>query len=204
MTLKLIIRKAKNLISLIQRIIFDSRTLLLMELPLSPAKTISDREHELSWERADLNGLAEFKDYFSPLRWKKYRRRINEGERCLLGRYRDRPAHWFWLAEGEGYYDRGLDFTFTLAPQEAYLYDANTIKEYRGRGFYREAIGKAARLMGNKGKRILLLTVSQTNLPARAAVEKSGFTVRGEISHRRFLGRKKTVYHPKSRKTEKC
>ena len=199
--MNLVIRKAKSLVRLFIRMIADSRVLYLMELEFLGEEDFS--RGALTWEEADLGGLSRFKEYFSPIRWKKYRRRIEEGERCLLGRYRGRPAHWFWLADGEEYRDRGLAFTFLLAPEEGYLYDANTVKEFRGRGFYREAIGEAARLLGEKGKRILLLAVSQTNRPARAAVEKSGFKVRGEIVHRRILGRKKTRYKRLSHRKEK-
>lgn len=81
--------------------------------------------------------------------------------------------------------DKGLNFP---CPGGAGIYDCFTIKEFRSRGYYTNALIQMAEEVKSRGARGAYIAVDPNNIPSVKGIEKAGFRPLVRLTRRRRLG----------------
>lgn len=126
-----------------------------------------------------------------------YQLRIPGGEICYIVRVDGKLATYVWVAVRERI-STSLGGQFLLKPDELYLYEALTLPEYRGRGYYPFLKAYACREMAAEyNRRAALSLVRWNNKSSLRASEKLGNVKRlGTIGVVRIFGYRFNFYWP--------
>lgn len=114
-------------------------------------------------------------------------RRLGRGERCFLALHQGRVVSYCWFSQARVGIEE-VDLTVVVQPDEAYLYDAFTLPQWRGRGLYPALLTRMVREAMEVGCRRAMIFVVEDNLPSRQGIEKAGFELFQRISHYKLLG----------------
>lgn len=119
----------------------------------------------------DLIELSQVEEYFAFRQGAdidRIRRRFERGDKCFVARDKGRiiSAQWAATARAHCVY---LSCTVSLAEHEAYLYDAFTLPESRGKKIYSALTSEMHRYYRAEGKRRSLCFTGPENLPAMRA-----------------------------------
>jgi len=99
----------------------------------------------------------------------------------------DRPLHFCWVADFEGFYMSELNHRLTVdSTDSVLLFDCWTPPSVRGHNYYGIAISKLAAQLGASGKCPWIFSAA-VNLSSLRGVEKSGFIRRYSLIRKRML-----------------
>lgn len=101
-------------------------------------------------------------------------RRFERGEICFAALHKGEVVSYCWLAQGEVGIEE-MDLAVKTHPDEVYLYDAVTLKPWRGRGLYPALLGEMVAYASKGGFSRALIFVSSSNRSSRRGVMKAGF-----------------------------
>ena len=79
--------------------------------------------------------------------------------------------------------------TLAFEPKAVSLFDFHVIPEFRGRRLYQALLAHILRLRFAEGATRAYITVLASNVPSRAAIERTGFELVARNAYRRFLNR---------------
>jgi RimJ/RimL family protein N-acetyltransferase len=156
------------------------RRLALLELPLDDP--LPEVGSSLAFEVAELGeaGLDEYVRFRPRFDVAEVRRRLEEGQRCLIARHRGRPVHVAWVTRGR-LPSKYLGRDIPLSPTEAATWGTFTAPEVRGRGVGPAVRAVMARELREAGYRRLLSVVQPENAASLRLCEKLGYRRIGVI-----------------------
>jgi GNAT superfamily N-acetyltransferase len=147
--------------------------------------------------RAD--GPAQIADHrvltFADLVMCRYEKALSYPEAINIRYQRSDTCHGFFQSgclvalgwSGEGYLE--LSHEDRVECDSAWgLYDFTTLPDFRGRGFYTDALFQLLRLSASAGMRRALIAVDPGNVASRKGIERAGFRYSTKITKRRVLG----------------
>jgi len=114
-------------------------------------------------------------------------RRIQHGDRCCVARHAGQIVYVTWIAFG-ACYSYALDREYKLTQEDAYLYSAYTLPEFRGNGIHPAAHCHIARLLKDWGYRWLLCFIEPENTAAMRLPDKLGYEKIGVIGFVEVFG----------------
>jgi GNAT superfamily N-acetyltransferase len=160
-------------------------TILLKDAPLSPA-TPSPRLRISRVGEADIDQYRRLRPD-SPE--EEVRRRLRDGQICLLARVDDEPvaSRWYSLARAEIPY---LGFAFELPAGVAYVHDAYTAVPARGRGLNEPLRRHGEALLRNLGAARFLAAVVPENTAGIELTRSAGFKPIGRLAAIRLPARR--------------
>jgi len=126
--------------------------------------------------------------YLSP---DQIRARFAAGDRCFAVVDGGEIASYMWVA-GKTHQLSEAYLSFRCGPNQAWLYNAVTVKSARGKGYYKQLFRHLSSVLGEEGTSELYGFAEEANAPSRAGMRKAGFApvVRFEVtkilSSRRF------------------
>jgi hypothetical protein len=113
-------------------------------------------------------------------------RRIQMGNVCYITSVGGAPVAYGWVATAGA--DIGeLELLFRVDSGNSYLWDFQTLPEWRGRGFYPLLLQAILTSRGSDSQRFWIITAPENRASARG-IEKAGFTLVAELAfteHRR-------------------
>lgn len=169
------------------------RRMHFLELPLSPEPIAVPDAGE---QQIEFLHPAAVNDYLM-LRRQADRgeilERFGQGHRCIIARHEGDIVHACWVGYGRVRIDY-LSVEIRLGSDEAYVYDAYTAPEWRGRNLTMLRRAFLSRHMSISGIRKLIAVVVPENRPAVKAVLKGGYRRTGTLACFR-LGRWRHVFH---------
>lgn len=132
---------------------------------------------------ADAPALA---SAMGPVDGRLARQRFQTNRQVFVGLRGDRVLTYCWLSfqtEGVG----EIEGAIRVAPDEAYIWDCQTIPEQRGRGLYPVLLCSIAHFMRERGKRRVWSATTADNHASQRGFEKAGFRRAGILHYRRWL-----------------
>jgi RimJ/RimL family protein N-acetyltransferase len=158
------------------------RRLALLELSLE--EPLAEVGWRLAVDVVEL-GEAELVEY---LRFRRQfdvaevRRRLADGQRCLIARHRGRPVHVAWFTRGR-LTSKYLGRDIPLSATEAATWGTFTASEVRGRGVGSAVRAMMARELREAGYRRLISVIQPENAPSLRLAEKLGYRRIGTIGY---------------------
>jgi len=138
-------------------------------LPNLPAMSLSIRVSDDRERIAQLNSIS----------LEEFDRRVQTGNYAYLASIEDALVAYGWVATQ----DAGIaeiKLTFTLPPQNHYLWDFQTLPEWRGRGIYPHFLQAIIRQEIHHVERFWIL-FQPGNVAAEHSIQKAGFLFVGEL-----------------------
>jgi hypothetical protein len=102
-------------------------------------------------------------------------RRFRHGDRCFAVLDNGKIVSYFWAQFGLKNCDE-LHLKFNLHPNQAWMYNAITIKTARGHGLYPNIIRYMAKVLLQSGIDESFVDVDPKNRPSIRGLEKAGYT----------------------------
>jgi SAM-dependent methyltransferase/GNAT superfamily N-acetyltransferase len=109
-------------------------------------------------------------------------RRVDAGHQCFVARYKGRLIHACWVTTGRAWIDY-LSCDVQLARDEAYVYEAFTLPQFRGQNIYAVCLASILREFRMAGYRRLLTVIVPENKMAFRPPEKTGFRSIGRFGY---------------------
>ena len=101
-------------------------------------------------------------------------RRVHRGDLCHIAKRNGQIIFVSWIAFGDCY-SYAMDKEYELADNEAYLYSAYTLPEFRGNGIYPAVHSQSLRLLKDLGYKRILAFIASENSAAMRMPEKLGY-----------------------------
>jgi len=117
-------------------------------------------------------------------------RRFGRGERCFAVIDDGGIATYFWAQFGARYID-GLRLTFNLKSNQAWFYNAITVKRARGKGYYPNIIRYMNQTLASDGFDEFFIDVEEKNLASIRGMKKAGFKEIVKIQMKKLLSKAK-------------
>ena len=113
----------------------------------------------------------------------------SEGDRIATGNDRCKVVSYCWIAFGEEWIGE-IEMKVKPGPQEAYLYDAFTLPQYRRRNFFSTLLSNSLEYLESRGYSRALIFALSSNRPSIKAIEKSGFKCFQSVLFFKLFGRR--------------
>ncbi len=113
--------------------------------------------------------------------------RFDRGEICFVALHQGEVVSYCWLSQGEVGIEE-VDLSVQPQPDEVYLYNAMTLKPWRGQGLYPALLGEIASYAQDESLSRALIFVSSTNRASRRGVIKAGFIEFQVVTYLSVLG----------------
>jgi GNAT superfamily N-acetyltransferase len=110
----------------------------------------------------------------------KVETRLAAGNRCYVASVGTASAAYGWVAAGEAAIGE-LDIAFRLAGSDRYLWDFQTLPEWRGRGLYPRLLQSILGGEGLANARFWIINAPENRASARG-IDKAGFHVVGDLA----------------------
>jgi ribosomal protein S18 acetylase RimI-like enzyme len=123
---------------------------------------------------------------FPPLRLKRIARKLETGERCMVG-IRDQKAIGYVFAAFAGTPSTG-ESGLRLEKEEAYLWDGYALPEFRRQGVVRAINLTLCGLLQQEGYESTVLLVNRSNRAALGHCRKAGYRITDRVMLVRALG----------------
>lgn len=183
----------------------------LLSYPIDPDRVLPPRPEGILVEKvfADdeetLQIMCDIAKGETPDAHRIYHRRIPGGEICYAMRVDEKLAAYVWLSIADSVWTM-LGGRLLLRPDEFYLYDAYTLPEYRGRGYYPYLKAYVCREIAREhGKRAALSLVRWNNHASLRASKKLGSVNRlGTIGVVRAFGYRFNFCTPSAMHQRRC
>ncbi len=120
--------------------------------------------------------------------------RFSRGDRCFAVLDKSKILSYFWVRLGERHVPE-LHWKFNLQAHQAWLYNAVTAKQARGRGLYPSVIRHMAKVMVAEGINELFVDVEQRNCPSIRGVEKAGCKKIAKVKIKKIFSKRKYYLH---------
>jgi len=144
----------------------------------------------------EANELAAFcARNYPTLREGEIRRRLREGNLCIVARYKGKIVHASWEAFGVHRLEY-LRLRVHLAPDEVYGYDMHTAAEFRKQGIGRARAAWSLRYLRNAGYKRLIIDVLPENVASERSILPLGFRRTATLARIIHGPLKITLYRP--------
>ncbi len=167
MLLRKILRKARS--TLYHRALSPFAELMLEERKRLDARIAITVKAYNQNQQCDHKTLLDIRG--EELNWPQ---RFERADRCYVAYAEGQAAACLWICFGEWRYTDNDPGT-PLPEGAAFLYDAQTIERFQGKGIYQALLCHAAEDLANQGLDRVLLMYDQTNAAARKGPENAGF-----------------------------
>ena len=152
-----------------------------LEEPLPAPKS----DLPLRFQVADQDSFESLRDIVPPSEFKRLKKRLMSGRRCLLTFWGDKLAHYSWSSDRIDFETDNLKLK--LAPGDSYLDDSYTVPAYRGRGIYTLAHLQQLRSAKEKGFKRCVAIVDIKNSPPHKVLRGYSYQELDRILFRRIL-----------------
>ncbi len=113
--------------------------------------------------------------------------RFDRGEICFVALHQGEVVSYCWLSQGEVGIEE-VDLAVQPQPDEVYLYNAMTLKPWRGQGLYTALLGEIVSYARGQGLSRALIFASSTNRASQRGVIKAGFIEFQVVTYLSVLG----------------
>ena len=112
--------------------------------------------------------------------------RFDRGEKCYVALINERVTSYIWSSRASVGVDE-INMAVKPSAEEAYLYDAFTIKKWRGNNLYPAVLKLALETAEKEKLKRSLIFVEHKNTASRKGVSKVGFEQFQTLYYKRFL-----------------
>jgi ribosomal protein S18 acetylase RimI-like enzyme len=158
--------------------IFLFQTVFILEAQTSKARVQKVSEVEVRLLRsADVPKLNKLKG----LRAGKVEERLKAGHLCFIGEKNGDIVHYRWICFNEAPVDE-LERKIRVRPNSAYMYDAYTVPNYRGKGIHPVVLTNAADYLFQSGIKEMYSVIMSNNYSSLRTWQKIGSQKIGEVT----------------------
>jgi hypothetical protein len=149
------------------------RRQIIFEMSLDPPPPLLEPGISVKYGFLQPDDLDEFAAYHPYLGLEEARRRVSGGERCFVGRVGGQIVTNVWIVRGvEAIRLDRLDYP--LAPDEAYVHGAYTIRDVRGLRVAPAALASLGHLVADEGVKRMWGAVLPENVPGVRQALRAG------------------------------
>lgn len=112
--------------------------------------------------------------------------RFSQNDRCFAVREDGKIVSFTWIRTRQRHLPE-LEMSLSLQPNQAWVYNAITARESRGKGLYSNILRFAAKKLASEGTDEIYGDVNSFNKASIKGFEKAGFEIIADVHMRRFL-----------------
>lgn len=176
----------KNLLVRLKSFTFAKYEVIIHHLDLEQFSPQQTAPNNTSFKEATLDGLLVFYKGETDL-MKRAEKRLQEGKKCFLGFFQDKPVSMAWLSFSDEY-ESYLEKMIEVGNNEGCIFDIVTEKDFRGLGISPFLQIYALKFLKEHQIKTALTAIAAGNHPSLRAAEKAGFVPYKLVTRYRILG----------------